>query len=163
MDGADLGRGAGGFKQRHDAFDIGPGQCRDILAKINRQIGIPVGLIGGNTGTRDLGQNMCPQLIKPFAVRRPFLGCLGVMALHDMGRVVIAKIKGAVLAHDTVDRPHSGHMIAPARRPSVVRVSSMSLSRTLMPARTVVGIFRSGSINHHPLIFVLANIYSCWT
>jgi len=89
-----------------------------VLAKIDRQVGLAIELVGGQRRAGDRGQDAIAHCRQPVAIRRPFLvRC--EKALHQLaGGRVVAEIERAVLAHHA----STGHMRAiwshqPAGRP----------------------------------------------
>jgi hypothetical protein len=72
VDGTDLGGGAGRLEDRLDGLDRFQGQGRHVLAEVDGQVRLPIGLIGGDGATGNLGQHRCPDTIEPGPIGTSF-------------------------------------------------------------------------------------------
>jgi hypothetical protein len=118
MDGADLGHGPFGLEGLADLFRRCERQRRHVLAKVDRDIDLAIGLVGSDGSARKFLQDAGTQRLQFFIVGATLFRRLPIDAQHFARLVVIAEIEGAVLADDAVDRPHAGDVIAPAGGPA---------------------------------------------
>src|ERR1044071_1212948 len=95
----------------HDALPIW-----HILAKIYCDIAIAIGLVGGDRSTAKSREDVPRDRFETTAIVSPLVGRLRIDADHLRDLIIMAKIKCAVFADDTIDRPHACDVIAPSGR-----------------------------------------------
>ena len=114
MDGADLGAHARLMHELHDGLDRAGRQCRDILTKINGQIGDSAKLVGCQRTARHGLKNFVGQCLHPDLPVG--IGLFGKNGIELLVVLVVTHPERAVFSHDRIDRPHAGNVIAPASR-----------------------------------------------
>jgi len=118
MNGADLGRGPMAREDGEDPVDGFGRQGGHILAEVDGEIGLAIGLVRGHRRPRHLRQHLGPDNLQPGAIGGAGGGVDGIDPGHATLVVEMAEIEGAVLADHPVDGPLAGDEIAPTRRPA---------------------------------------------
>ena len=118
VDRAQFRGGAGLAEQPEDAIDRRVGQPRHVLAIVDREIALAVGLVGRERGARNGGKDALAEPGEPRALLDPHRRFVEEAANQVPPVALVAEIEGAVLADHRIDRPEAGDHVAPAGGPA---------------------------------------------